>query len=409
MNNLSNQIKAEIGRIVAGAKVDFDMKKSSQQSMEASLEELKEKAAKANEASIKMHEFDAEVQANKDVYQAFLSRAKEAAAQIEMQTPDSRVIAMATAPIDIDFPKRSLVLAMGLVGGMVAGVGFVIARDAFAGGFRRAEELETVFGMHTLARIPMAGPDRRSLPLLRPVQLASGAQSRELVGVHSKAQKFARVVLDRPDSPFSESIQSLRIALRRAAIVHGVRTVLVTSALPDEGKSTVCINLARASATEGVRTLLIDADLREQSVAAAIGLTEPCGLADYLTGRRDIAVALPKDKDSGLFVISGPRRFDSFQALKLLSSQQLGDLLAQARNMFDLVLIDAPPLLPVADSRVLMDVVDGTVLVVAAGQTGREALSAALHETPGLDEKLLGVALNKMTADFDRYYGRMAG
>jgi polysaccharide biosynthesis transport protein len=407
--NLSALIKAEISRIVGSAKVEYEMAKSSQDSLEASLDDLKEKATKANQASIQLHDLDADLQANKDVYQAFLSRAKETAAQIEMQTADSRVIAAATPPIDIDFPKKSLVLAMGLFGGLVAGIGFVIARDAFAGGFRRAEDLETTFGIHPMARIPLAPIGKRGIPLLRDSNAQNlDVRPQEFVGWENpgrKAQRLASLVVDRPSCPFSESIQSLRFSLRRVASLHDVRTVLVTSALPGEGKSTLVINLARAFATEGLRTLLIDADVRDPSVAAAMGLPETYGLEDYLAGRRTLTSAIPRDRQTDLYAISSAKRVEGSRALKLLSSRQMGDLLRTAHDMFDLVLVDAPPLLPVVDARVLADQVDGVLLVVAAGQTPREALSAALREIPSLEDKLIGVTLNKTTEEFDRYYG----
>jgi exopolysaccharide transport family protein len=411
LNDLSKLISAEIRRIIASAKVEYQMAQSSQESLESSLNDLKRKAAEANQASVRLHELDANVQANKDLYQTFLSRAKEAAAQIDMQTPDSRIIAKATPPIDVSFPKKSLVLAMGVFGGLVAGVGFVIARDAFAGGFRRAEDLETTFGIHPLARIPLAAPESRGVPLLwHSSAPALKAERSELVPYGDKGERRARqlagLVVDQPNSRFSESIQSLRFTLWRAALLHGVRTVLVTSALPDEGKSTVAINLARASAAEGVRTLLIDADIRDPSIAAALALPETYGLADYVLGRRDLAVAIPKDRQTDLFAISSSNRFEGSHALKLLASRQMNNLLRRAHDMFELVLIDAPPLLPVADARVLAEQVDGVMLVVAAGQTRREALSAAMHEIPELEDKLIGVALNKTTDDdFKGYYG----
>jgi succinoglycan biosynthesis transport protein ExoP len=414
LNDLSGLITAEISRIVGSAKVEYEMAKSSQESLQASLNELKDKAATANQASVKLHELDANVQANKDIYSAFLSRAKETAAQIEMQTPDSRVIATATPPMDIDFPKKPLVLAMGLFGGLIAGIGFVLARDTLSGGFRRAEDLETNFGIHPLARIPLAAMGWRSMPLLRNMSATGGgSQPLDLMHWRDDAEhsdrRLAGLVIDRPNCPFSESIRSLRFTLQRAAALHDVRTVLVTSALPGEGKSTVIVNLARASASEGVRTLLIDADIRDPSIAATMDLPENYGLEDYLSGRRKLTTAIPRDHQTELFAISSKQHVGGSQALKLLSSPQMTNLLHDARNIFDLVLIDAPPLLPVADARLLADLVDGVMLVVAAGRTGHEALSAALHETPALEDKLIGAVMNKMTDDFGRYYGRTAG
>jgi Mrp family chromosome partitioning ATPase len=128
------------------------------------------------------------------------------------------------------------------------------------------------------------------------------------------------------------------------------------------------------------------------------------GLADLLTGRGDLEAAMRKDPRTDLYVIAGRNRMTGAAALATLSSPALDKLLRLASQTFDLVVIDSSPLLPIADGRILVDRVDGVVMVVASEQTSRDAVAAALHETPGIDQKLVGVVLNRAAEDFDRYY-----
>jgi capsular exopolysaccharide synthesis family protein len=184
--------------------------------------------------------------------------------------------------------------------------------------------------------------------------------------------------------------------------------VLVTSALAGEGKSTIAANLAREAALSGERVLLIDADLRHPSIAAALnfnlGETAPAELADILLGEGDFRTSIRRDKRSNLYVIAGTTRVSGAEAAMLLSSKKMRKLIDLSRKAFDLVVIDASPLLPIADSRILVDLVDGVLLVVESEQTTREAVATTLRETPALEGKIIGAVLNRTVGNLDRYY-----
>jgi capsular exopolysaccharide synthesis family protein len=192
--------------------------------------------------------------------------------------------------------------------------------------------------------------------------------------------------------------------MRRAAAERDMRVVLVTSALPGEGKSTVAVNLARVAATSGNRVLLIDADLRRPSLTTTLGLRAPAGLSDVVAGHCELQDALRRDPRTGLFVIGGSHRLHGADALSLLGSAELDSLLTFSRRCFDLVVIDSAPLLPIADTRLLAELADGVVMVIASAQTSSDAIATALREPPGMRERIVGVALNRAPDEFDRYY-----
>ncbi len=413
LHDISKQITAEISRIVASAKSEYEIARSRQASLEASLDDLKNRAGEFNQASIRLRELEREAQANRDLFQAFLSRAKETAAQTDVQVPDSRVVSKATPPVNTSFPPKGLLVGLGFFGSLGLGMALALGRDALGKGFHSVEEIETSLGLQPLASLPLvdegrARPRHQKLGDISMLQRATqGTQHAARNSAEERARisrRLASLALDEPHSAFAESIRSLRFALSHLAAEQRMVTVLVTSALAGEGKSTVAANLARVAAMAGDRVLLIDGDLRSPTLAAALDVDPAIGLAELLTGRGDLEAAVRKDPRTELYVISGSKRQAGPQALATLSSSGLDKLLTLARQTFDLVVIDSSPLLPIADGRILVDRVDGVVLVVASEQTSRDAVAAALHETPGIDEKLVGVVLNRAAEDFDRYY-----
>jgi capsular exopolysaccharide synthesis family protein len=217
-------------------------------------------------------------------------------------------------------------------------------------------------------------------------------------------RRLAEQIVREPNSPFAEGIHSLRFALRQAAHERQMSVILVTSALPGEGKSTVAANLARAAATYGERVLLIDADLQRPSVAAMFGLPPSPGLVSLVKGKCSLNDAVVRDHNTDLNLIAGVNRVTGSEALALLASRELSRLIGKLRPIYDLILIDSSPLLPVADPRFLVNQVDGVALIVAAEQTSRSAVKAAIQETPGIEAKILGAVMNRVQGDFARNY-----
>ncbi len=408
--DLERQITSEINRIVTSAKTEFEMARARQDSLEASLDELKEKAAQFNQASVRLRELERDVQANRDLFQSFLARAKQTS-ELSLQVADSRVVSPARVPSATSYPRKGLIIGLGLFGSLGLGMALALGRDAFGRGFRRSADLEREIGVQPLASIPRvelrSGSRSLSLPGLKSRPTEFGGQTISSGGNSSDAfdRLFADFGLNQPDSAFSESIRTLYLSLKQQGLQRRMGVVLVTSALPGEGKSTVALNLARTAAQTGEDVLLIDGDLRRPTLANAMNLSGEGGLTEFLSGHSDLASAVKHEARTNLYAIAGRRGGPGTQSLALLSSRRMSQLLEHARDVFDLVIIDSSPLLPVADARILLERTDAAVMVVASERTSRDAVSAVFREIPEIADKVAGVVLNGVVDEFQRYYG----
>jgi succinoglycan biosynthesis transport protein ExoP len=413
VDDMAGQITQEINRIVASARLDFEAATSREQSLQATLDGLKNNAAEFNQAAVRLHELERDAQVNREMFQAFLARAKETAAQSGAELPDSRIVSSATTPPAPSYPPRLLFAGLGLFGSVGLGIALAFARDAFGGGLRTVDEVEDKLGLHPIVPLPNVD-ERHWLPFtnapplgdLRWLHQRPPDESRDGRPATRRVSttRLASIALDEPDSGFAEGIRTLQFSMKRAAAERDMTLLLVTSALPGEGKSTVSVNLARDAAAAGNRVLLIDADLRHPSLTTALGLRAPAGLSDVIAGHCELQDALRRDPRTGLFVIGGSHHLRGPDALSLLASAEMDALLSFSRRCFDLVVLDSAPLLPIADTRLLSEMVDGVVMVIASEQTSSDAVATALRETPTIRDRIVGVALNRAPDEFDRYY-----
>jgi capsular exopolysaccharide synthesis family protein len=408
ISNLSKQIEEELERIVASAKTEVEMAKSRQASLSASLEELKIGATEFNRKAVKLRELEREVEANRALFDAFLARAKETGAQLSLLLPDSRILSAASVPLAPSFPRKGMMIGFGFFGSLGAGIFLALIRGMLSEGFQRAGDLQSALGLNPLATIPAVEPKTaQALMRLSSVPQRTGATRLTRLPpdpANAEACRLASLVVSEPNSAFAESIHALHFALRQMAAERQINVLLIASALPDEGKSTVAANLARAASMYGEHVLLIDPDLRRPSLAMNLALPPSPGLVAAARRQCDLQSAIVCDHATPLHVMAGATRLSGPEALTLLASAEPPKLIAELRPHYDLILIDTAPLLPVADSRFLVGLADAVALVVASEQTSRTAVKAALQETPGLEEKILGAIMNRVARDFFHDY-----
>lgn len=297
-------------------------------------------------------------------YQTLLSRLRDVEAQARMQLADARIVSPALAPASASFPNKALVLlaALGLATGL--GVSTAFLKEYYIGGVTSARQLSDLLQLPTAAALPFA-PERNEGRL-----------------------SIAERIIDAPLSIYAESVRKLRAAVDQAfratalpgSMARG-RIILLSSAQAGEGKTTTALALARTYALAGKRTLLIDADLRKPAVHRQLGFAPDVGFLDYLRnpGAAEISGSFyARDPASPLALIMGAGRSD-VPTDQLLNSSTFEALLDQARDVYDIVIIDSPPLLPIVDARYIAHNADAVVLVVRWAATSQSDLRAAVE------------------------------
>jgi capsular exopolysaccharide synthesis family protein len=320
-----------------------------------------------------------EVDSNKQLYDTFVGRAKETEVSANLQSTAGRLIDPAVVMSSPLKPKKVQVISIAAVLGLLAGIALVFLLDYLDSTLHSVADAERRLGVDVLGA----------------VQILQQKVGESLVP--------ARAFLDDPNSAFSESIRSIRTAVLLSSIDDPHRVVAVTSTVPGEGKTTVTINLAFALGLVK-KVLIVDADIRRPTVGSAIGegMDQGVGLVDYLAGESPVNECIRGTSNPNVFVLPAGKRFNS--PLELLSSHRFGETIAMLKDMFDVVLIDCPPLKPVSDALVISRYTNAVVYVVKSDATPHQLVSAAIKRLHAIDAPLLGVVLNQV--DFkkaDRY------
>lgn len=270
----------------------------------------------------------------------------------------------AQLPTSPTAPRPALNLALGLLVGLAVGAGSAVLRETLDTTVKNPEQAEEIVGA----------------PMLGAITFDAGTSKTPLI-----------VQVD-PTSPRAEAFRQMRTNLQFVDIEHPLRSVVMTSSVPGEGKSTTTCNLALSLAQAGVRVVLIEGDLRKPRVADYMGLEGAVGLTSVLLGRVPLEDALQPWGDGTLSVLaSGPLPPNPSE---LLGSAGMEELLRRLEGMVDLVLIDAPPLLPVTDAAILGRMTSGVLVLVASNRTNREQLKRASEIVRGVGATVLGTILN---------------
>ena len=313
-------------------------------------------------------------------YQTLLLRLQELDAQASLQLPDSRVVSAALTPTLPSFPNSKLILGLSLIVSIGIGIGLAILREYFIGGFVSENQIEAVL------KVPLSA-------------IAPRQVSDDLHKLASPSSSLSDLMVTAPLSLFSESVRRLRLTLdqqerknpapKRQDADEG-KIIMVSSALPAEGKSTMALSLARAYALTGKRALLIDCDLRKPSVNKHLNLEPNHDFIDYLRQDRNSATLtslIMRDPLSNLTVLLGGRRSD-VATDELVMSEKMGRILASARKHFDYVILDTPPIEPVVDGLYLSRHADMIVFVIkwaSTSQSSAKRAVAALKENKNPD------------------------
>jgi capsular exopolysaccharide synthesis family protein len=359
----------------------------------SAFEQQKQEANKLNESAIEYSVLKRDADSNRQLYDNLLQRLKEAGVSAGLRSSNIRVVDVArmpTGPISPDVPRN---LMLGLFLGLAGGIALAFTLEGLDRTVRTMEEVNAISSLPALATIPL--------------QVISNGNPRKRLSAISgngTAHSSALVACVRPRSEAAEAFRALRTSILLSSFGMPPKVILVTSALPQEGKTTISANSAVVLAQRGSRVLLIDADLRRPGIGRLFGLQRGGGLSTLISGVdkfEDVVVA-PSEVPNLWILPAGPI---PPQPAELLSSSVMKDHLAGWREEFDHIIIDSPPCLSVTDAVVLSPEADRIILVARSAQTTKLALQRACELLLQVNARVMGIVLNALNlTSADSYY-----
>lgn len=366
--DIRRAIEVEVRKIVEGLRNELQVARAREQSLQDNVSDLEQKALGQSKASVRLRQLEREADANRLIYENFLSRFKETSEQSDLQQADARIISRADPPTHASSPRKSLALAIAGVFGAFTGLGLVFLLESLNNTFRSARQFEAETGLTVLSSIPKIGSRR----------------------IRREIFEYA---LQKPNSALSESVRNLRTSLFLANVDKPPQVVLITSALPAEGKSTLAALLALTTARMGKRTIIIDCDLRRPSLAAIINGESADSLISVVAGRTPLEEAVIVHPDEPeLHALTST--VSQANAADILASKRFANLIETIREEFDFVVLDTPPTLAVSDARIIAKLVDTSLFVTKWDSTPREVVRNGIRKFSEVDAPLAGAAMS---------------
>lgn len=353
------------------------------QQAEGALNDAKAHAMDVGKKQFRLQELQREVETNRALYDAFFTRIKEANESLRLEMSNARVVDKAITPLNPVKPKRGLIIAVSAVLGMLLAIAMAFLLDFLDTTFRNPEEVERKLGVSMLGMVPFV----------------THRKSRK-----KNAVKQPVLFLDPSMHGYAEAIRTIRTSVVLSGIDRPHKTILLTSSVPSEGKTTTSLNLAVALG-QMEKVLLIDADMRRPSIGKTLDIpANSPGLANLVAGTAEIEDCILHMEDANIDVLTAGMIPPN--PLELLSSHRFAEILKQLGERYDRIVIDSAPALLVSDSLVLSRVVDAALYVVRSDATAHGTARSGIARMKAANAPLIGVVLNKVNMRrASQYYG----
>lgn len=377
---IRGRLRQEMDHIIDGLRHEARTADARYQALRQNFDRLQSRQAGVNEKSIKLESLEREAAVNHNLLDQVMGRAKETFGQDRLQRPNGQLISTAAPPIAPGFPPRILIVFLGAAGGILIGVMIALLRDNADRSFRRGDQIEAYTGLPVLALIP-------------------ALKGRMTALAH---------VLRQPFSPYSEALRKLYIGLELSQAKASPKTILFASAVPGEGKSVLVASFGRLLASQGHRILLIDCDWRSPRLHRLLQCGNRYGLADLISEDDEQTLghaagqAIVTDALSGLDLI--PAGQFTAQSMRNLGGDRMQRLLHSLSGRYDMILLDAAPVLVGAEVLTLARMVDKVALSVRWGHTRREAVGEALKSLIDVQADFAGAVLTRVDPKGYRKY-----
>ena len=378
--NLTRQVELVVG----GINNEYERARSTEKMLESALGAARGKVVNVNRKEFELGVYEREVDSNRQMYDMFMKRAKETNVAGDLQTTVARVVDTAAVPQQPIKPKKPLIVAVALFMGLLVGVMLALLMEVLNNTLKTTEDVESRLKQPLLTVLPM---------------LAKKEAGRNVSG---------RLVMDAPNSLYAEAIRTARTGVLLSSVGLASRTLMVTSSVPGEGKTTFSSNLAMAHA-HTKRTLLVDADMRRPSVAKSYGLDPlSAGLSELVAGSANMKDCLHQVPGTNLVVMTSG--VTPPNPLELLHSDRFTQTLKILAQNFEIIIIDSPPVELVSDAMVIAALASGVIFVTKAQSTPYPLAKKALQRLRRANVHIVGVVLNAL--DFnkaEKYYGEYSG
>ena len=378
LNAINQQLGSVASNVRNSVRQEYDGALATERALKSKVEQLKSETLSEQDSSVQYNLLAREADTNRQLYEGLLERYKTLNAMAGISLSNISIVDNAEVPKGPSSPNLIKNLLFGLILGLGLAAMLVFFRDQFDDGIRVPEDIEGKLGLPLLGVVP---------------KTAESAPEEALLD---------------PKSPVSESYNSLRGSLLYSTSQGLPKIMLVTSAQAAEGKTTTSMALARGFARMGRRVLLIDADMRRPSLQTRMNIANDRGLSNLLTSSDPLEqIMVRSDQPNLTLLAAGPI---PPSPTELLSTGRMEDILQTAARQFDVVVIDSPPILGLADAPLMSALVDGVIIVVEADRSRRGALKSALRRMRAMRPVLLGAVLTKFDPlkagnRYSEYYG----
>lgn len=371
LGEVRRNMSEEAGRIVSATYLDLLAARNQEATLMVEVRRLEQKVLEQSGNHVRIRQLEREADASRSLYENFLARLQETTAQQDLQGADARVLSPAERPLSPERQTKRRTFMIALIVGAIFGVGIVFALERLNNTFRSPAQLEDLTGETVLGILPA-------------------------IGGRLKREKVIRHMREKPGSSLVEAVRNLRTSILFSNIDKPPKVVMFTSSVPREGKSTSSMLVALTSRQMGKLTVIVDCDLRLPTLSNLMGPDErEHGLMSLLEGSCEIDEAVFKDPETGLHVLTTVRykRNSSVNAADILSSRKFEELVRKLSDIYDLVILDSPPALVVADARILSKLADTVVYAVHWDKTPRGAVLEGLKELRSIGAPIAGIVM----------------
>lgn len=374
---LEEKIRTEITRIALSLENQAKMARDRENSIQVNLQNVKSAMAEANAASVGLRALERQADVSKVLLQQMMGALLQTSAEenAKSQTPDARLISSAPVPQYPSFPPKLLLLLSGLLASTFIGVLLAFVLEHLDSGFRSSEQVEAACGLPVLAQVPIV-TDRKVRP--------------------------SSYLLEQPRSAYAAAIHAIYTRISLISGQRPAKVLLFTSAEPGEGKSTISLSVARQQALSGRRVALVEADFHRPSIARMAGVDSAPGLTEVLAGvaRRPTEV-VQYDTSSSVHIIVAGDQATTYSGKPVV----IGPVLDALRDIYDVIVLDAPPVLGLAETNIFAAAADATLMIVQWGKTRRQVFKYAIGEITKFGGRIDAIILSQVDTRRQAYYG----